>query len=425
MTRQARKMRDLGAGRMKHRVAAWLAWSVWALCVALFAATVMFLLGSSPIPNQEEAPEALTVLLRAMALTYPTVGAFVASRRPGNAIGWILCGTGLLTSVRAFAMAYTQYGVAGRTGSLPGMEYAAWIASWVGVPGLLLAAALLLLVFPDGRLLDRTWWAVVGMAVAGAALVAVAFALQPTPWLVGRSIDNLFRVTKSFHHEVLEPIGGFTLLIISLLCGGVALLIRVDKGSRVERQQIKSLAFFAALMAVGFSFIDAADWPFFVGVAAFNCFPIGVGIAVMRYRLLDIDLVINRTLVYGSLTAILVLIYFGGVAVTQAILQTFTSQEDPPQIAVVVYTLVIAALFTPLRRRIQSFIDRRFYRRKYDARKTLETFSAKLRDETDLNALSDDLVGVVAETMQPAHASLWLRPDTPSKDKKVAEELRR
>jgi hypothetical protein len=205
----------------------------------------------------------------------------------------------------------------------------------------------------------------------------------------------------------------------------VALLIRVDKGSRVERQQIKSLAFFAALMAVGFSFIDAADWPFFVGVAAFNCFPIGVGIAVMRYRLLDIDLVINRTLVYGSLTAILVLIYFGGVAVTQAILQTFTSQEDPPQIAVVVYTLVIAALFTPLRRRIQSFIDRRFYRRKYDARKTLETFSAKLRDETDLNALSDDLVGVVAETMQPAHASLWLRPDTPSKDKKVAEELRR
>jgi hypothetical protein len=136
---------------------------------------------------------------------------------------------------------------------------------------------------------------------------------------------------------------------------------------------------------------------------------------VLRYRLYDIDLLINRTLVYGSLTAVLALVYFGGVAATQAIFRTITGHEEQPQLAVVVSTLVIAALFNPLRRRIQGFIDRRFYRKKYDAAKTLEAFSAKLRDETDLDALSDDLTSVVRETMQPAHVSLWLRPDTTSK----------
>jgi hypothetical protein len=143
--------------------------------------------------------------------------------------------------------------------------------------------------------------------------------------------------------------------------------------------------------------------------------PLSLSIAVLRYRLYDIDLLINRTLVYGSLTAVLALVYFGGVAATQAIFRTITGHEEQPQLAVVVSTLVIAALFNPLRRRIQGFIDRRFYRKKYDAAKTLEAFSAKLRDETDLDALSDDLTSVVRETMQPAHVSLWLRPDMTSK----------
>ena len=134
-----------------------------------------------------------------------------------------------------------------------------------------------------------------------------------------------------------------------------------------------------------------------------------MGIVILKYRLYDIDLLINRTLVYGSLTVMLALLYFGGVSAIQALFGALTGQEEQPQLAIVVSTLVIAALFNPLRRRIQSFIDRRFYRRKYDAAKTLEAFSAKLRDETDLDALSDDLVGVVRETMQPAHVSLWLR----------------
>jgi hypothetical protein len=138
--------------------------------------------------------------------------------------------------------------------------------------------------------------------------------------------------------------------------------------------------------------------------------PVAIGFAVLKYRLYDIDVVINLTLVYGSLTAALVAVYFGGVATTQTILRAFTGQTEQPQLAIVVSTLVIAALFNPLRRRIQSFIDRRFYRSKYDARKTLEAFSARLRDETDLETLNNNLAGVIRETMQPAHVSLWLRP---------------
>ena len=143
--------------------------------------------------------------------------------------------------------------------------------------------------------------------------------------------------------------------------------------------------------------------------------PVAVGIAILKYWLYDIDFVINRTLVYGSLTATLLAVYFGGVATTQAIFRTITGHEEQPQLAIVVSTLVIAALFNPLRHRMQSFIDRRFYRSKYDARKTLEAFSAKLRDETDLGALSGDVVGVIRETMQPAHVSVWLRPDRTQK----------
>jgi hypothetical protein len=404
---------------MNRRAAAWLAWSVWTLCLALSILTVVLLLKTPPIRGGDEfdAPEALTALLRAMALAYPTVGAFIVSRRPANPIGWILCLTGLLTGVRAFAAAYTYYGVAGRPDPLPGVEYAAWVGSWVGAPGVLLAATLLLLVFPDGRLIDRAWWAVVGMAACGAVLLALILALEQTQWIVIRSVDNPIEVSRSVIREFIRPLGnlGIALLLVSLVCGGFSLLIRVNKGSQVERQQIKWLALFAALMAVGFGFSNAGVWPFFVGVAAFYCFPIGVGIAVMRYRLLDIDVVINRTLVYGSLTLMLALVYFGGVTVTQAVFSLLTGQEEQPQLAIVISTLVIAALFTPLRRRIQSFIDRSFYRRKYDAAKTLEEFSMKLRDETDLEALSNDLVGVVRETMQPAHVSLWLRPETTSK----------
>jgi hypothetical protein len=202
---------------------------------------------------------------------------------------------------------------------------------------------------------------------------------------------------------------------------------------RAHREQIKWIAFAASvvgllyLIAMVSAFIFPSESWFAAGsplwmdlldyaaLLSFTAVPIAVGFAVLKYRLYDIDLLINRTLVYGSLTATLAAIYYGGVTATEAILRALTGQERQPQLAVVASTLVIAALFNPLRRRIQSFIDRRFYRRKYDEAKTLAQFSSKLRDETDLNALCDDLTSVVRETMQPVHLSLWLRPDTAAK----------
>jgi hypothetical protein len=207
------------------------------------------------------------------------------------------------------------------------------------------------------------------------------------------------------------------------IVASLSVLVRLRRARGVQRQQIKWYAYAAALLAGSAALpyvvsetlnIWWLQWVAFVpavfGVASL---PVAVGIAILKYRLYDIDILINRTLVYGSLTALLALVYFGGIVVLQRVFVVLTGEKST--LAVVASTLVIAALFNPLRRRVQAFVDRRFYRRKYDAAKTLEAFSAKLRDETDLDALSDDMVGVVRETMQPAHVSLWLRPDTASK----------
>jgi hypothetical protein len=206
-----------------------------------------------------------------------------------------------------------------------------------------------------------------------------------------------------------------------MVASAVSVIVRARHAGRVERQQIKWLAYGGAVV-VGTSLVASAIaiWSVTVTILIINLallgLPLITGIAIVRYRLYDIDIIINRTLVYGSLTATLVALYFGGIVVLQRFFVLLTDQQST--LAVVASTLLIAALFTPLRRRIQSFIDRRFYRRKYDARKTLEAFSSKLRNETDLKALSDDLAGVVRETMQPAHVSLWLHPEPALKNKK-------
>src|SRR5215204_4436414 len=203
----------------------------------------------------------------------------------------------------------------------------------------------------------------------------------------------------------------------SMVASALLIIVRLRRAGRVERQQIKWLAYGGAVVVGGiFVGVLIILWSVPASIMIMSVsllgLPVFTGIAIVRYRLYEIDILINRTLVYGALSATLALIYFGGVATTQAIFRALTGQQEQPQLAIVISTLLIAALFNPLRRRIQRFIDRRFYRRKYDARKTLEAFSAKLRDETDLDALSDDLVGVVKETMQPSRISLWQRPDT-------------
>jgi hypothetical protein len=207
----------------------------------------------------------------------------------------------------------------------------------------------------------------------------------------------------------------------------IVVYVRLGSAQGEERQQIKWFAYAATMLlsavflspvvgvtlaAIGVPWGVAIAIPIVLGLLAV---PVAVGVAILRYRLYDIDRIINRTLVYGALTVVLIAVYIGGVVVLQRTFVALTGQQST--LAIVASTLLIAALFTPLRRRIQSFIDRRFYRRKYDARKTLETFSVQLRDETDLEALRGDLVGVVRETMQPAHVSLWLRPETAPKGK--------
>ena len=235
----------------------------------------------------------------------------------------------------------------------------------------------------------------------------------------------------------MAPVGWVVLPLIPLcmLASALSLVLRYRRSGGEERQQIKWLAFSASITGVVYLAIMSGgliNWLIFapatpsdlgtqswwgalledVMLLSFSGIPVAIGFAILKYRLYEIDILINRALVYVSLTAMLALVYLGGVATTQAIFRTLTSQENQPQLAVVISTLAIAALFNPLRRRIQGLIDRRFYRRKYDARKTLEAFSTKLKNETDLESLNNDLVGVVRETMQPEHVSLWLRPNT-------------
>jgi hypothetical protein len=201
----------------------------------------------------------------------------------------------------------------------------------------------------------------------------------------------------------------------SMVASAVSLIVRLRRARSEQRQQIKWLAYGGAVVVGGVCVgVLIIPWSVPASIVVMSVsllgLPVFTGIAIVKHRLYDIEVVINLTLVYATLSATLAVVYFGGIVLLQRIFAGFTGQEKLPQLAIVASTLAIAALFDPLRQRIQSFIDRRFYRRKYDARMTLESYSVKLRDETDLDALSDDLVVAVRETVQPTHVSLWLRP---------------
>jgi hypothetical protein len=263
---------------------------------------------------------------------------------------------------------------------------------------------LLPLVYPDGRLLSREWRIVAWGGLIGCATAALAVLTRPGPLDRYPSIDNPFGIEVHIVVTIMVAMVGVLLVVVSWVLSWMSWIARWQRAQGEERQQLKWFAYGILLIVV--SLVQ----PWYLLPFALALFPITVGIALVKYHLYDIDVVINRTLVYGSLTAILAALYFGGIVVLQRLFVALTGERST--LAVVASTLVIAALFNPLRHRIQGVIDRRFYRRKYDAARTLEAFSAKLRDETDLDALREDLVGVVRETMQPAHVSLWLRPDT-------------
>ena len=412
--------------------ATWLAWTLAAFSVAMFVASgVLYTLARSAL-----FPVDWVLFLAdwALFLAFPIVGALIASRRPENPIGWICLASGLLFMFLAVTDNYSTYGVA-RPGSVPFPVSIGTIGNqWLWVPAVGLLGIFLILLFPDGKLLSRRWRPLAWFSGMIIVVLSIIEGLAPGP------LENQGGVRNPFGIEALPWLVTVSYIILPLLplcilASAVSMVLRFRRSRGEERQQIKWFTFVASIAGLLYFMVIISgvvvalgsddrlpQTPLWVellislATLSFAGVPIAIGLAVLKYRLYDIDVVINLTLVYGSLTAMLVAVYFGGVATTQTILRALTGQTEQPQLAIVVSTLAIAALFNPLRRRIQSFIDRRFYRRKYDARKTLEAFSARLREETDLESLNNDLAGVIRETMQPAHVSLWLRPDRPPKD---------
>lgn len=342
---------------------------------------------------------------------FAVVGALLVAKRPDNVIGWILSAASLVVGVAA-CESYAAYVMTTR-GRPDALAVAgAWANSWYWLLFLGLLFVYLPLLFPDGRLLSRRWLPVAVVPGIGLAAMVVLGALAET--LRGQDvdyeIDNPIGIEGLAHVEELPVLFVFGGLFAAGAIGAVvSLVVRFRRSRGIERQQLKWFLYAAAPVPIA-PFSDQV--PAVIDAVAFGWvflgLPAAIGIAVLRYRLYDIDVVINRTLVYGALTVSLALVYFGGVVGLQQLLAPVVGESN--QLAVVASTLAVAALFTPLRRRIQSFIDGRFYRSKYDATKTLEAFATKLRDKTDLDSLSDDLLGVVHETVQPKHASMWLRP---------------
>jgi hypothetical protein len=416
---------------MSARAATWVAISSWVLS-ALFAATALAIAVLGVYAGGSFLTFGPAFNTAAIAAAFSSVGALIASRRSKNPIGWIMCVGGLGVAVGSLTDTYAVYALfSSPEEPMPGAALSAWVSLWITTASIQ-SFALLLLLFPTGRLPSNRWRPVVWLVVL--ALVAEsAFSALLTEQFVGyRDTSNPFYVAALGPlQDAYATYAQTPLSILAVLLPTIALVARYWRSRGVERQQLKWFVSSGALVALGsilisvvLAFFEEASFRSQLLVTVFFAFitlalcgiPISMGAAILRYHLYEIDLLINRTLVYAVLTATLVAVYFGGVAVTQAILRALVGQQEQPQLATVVSTLVIAALFNPLRQRIQWFTDRRFYRRKYDTRKTLEAFSTKLRQETDLDALSADLVGVVRETMEPAHVSLWLRSDSDAKD---------
>jgi hypothetical protein len=381
--------------------------------LVLFCAGLLILAAGSTL----RSPDASSFLLFALiAAPFAIVGALVASRRPRNPFGWLFVTFAVVAAFAAFADRYASYALVDHPGSLPGGAWVAWTASGIWHPafGFFVFSFLL---FPAERLPSERWQSVAWIAAAN-YLAGGVLGLLWGP-LFGEFFPYAEPPFRLPDYSVVEAafdvflFVNFALLVLS----AVSLVLRLRRATGVERQQLKWFVYAVALFALVFppSVFVFGDGRLIVFLLPLV--PAAAGIAILRHRLFDIDVVINRTLVYGSLTVLLVATYFGGVVGLQFVLRAITGQEST--MAVVASTLVIAALFSPLRRWLQGLVDRSFYRRKYDAAKILDAFSGRLRDETRLDALSEDLVEVVTRTVQPSHASLWLRPEAVSRDEQA------
>jgi hypothetical protein len=430
---------------MSTRVARWLAWSLFALTVALGLGTVPLAIAltraaapGSPVPPEVVAALRLSglgwlqaVFYLATACAFAALGAVLVARQsrqpqPAHALGWLFCAFGVVGGVCYFTEYYAVYALFVAPGVLPGGLAAGWVQHWVWLVVVMFLVALVPLRFPTGRLVSARWRPAWWLAVGATAAESLLLAFAPIP--LGNVLDGA---------DVLNPLGIaglaaagtafivavllLVVLLASMLLAAASLVVRLRRARGVERQQLKWFAYSAILLGLlevaqtivqdvlGISSLAldlAWTLSFFVAVIGL---PVATGLAILRYRLFDIDVLINRTLVYGTLSALLAALYFGVVVGLQTLVGAVNSAAASSQVIIVASTLLIVALFNPLRHAIQVTIDRRFYRRKYDAAKTLHAFSATLRSEVELAEVSAHLLTVVNETMQPAHASLWLR----------------
>lgn len=348
---------------------------------------------------------------------YGAVGAFVAARRPGNAIGWLLLAVGLLVALGLVAEQYAIFSVATRPGA-PGGGLAAWVSfpAWIVAVGLLFTFVLLL--FPTGRLPSARWRPVAWLAGGLLAVTALVVAFSPYDDPPYPGLANPLAL------PALEPVAaGLQAVLLPLLTGcalasAASVLLRYRRAQAEERQQLKWFLYAAAVLVAGtlMELLSPRVHPALAVPAyvlldvGYTALPLAIGVAVLRYRLWDIDVLIRRTLVYTALTLSLALVYLGSVVVLQNVFRLLTGQAQS-QLVTVLSTLGIAALFSPLRQRLQQAIDRRFYRRRYDAARILAAFGAALRDEVDFEQLRRHLERAVEETLQPEHVSLWVRSD--------------
>jgi hypothetical protein len=346
----------------------------------------------------------------AITVSFSAVGALVAWRHPGNPIGWIFLGVAVSSGLGGFAHGFAEYRLdgGGAAGVVVGTAAAYATVSWI--PFVLVPPTFLLLLFPDGHLPSRRWRSIAWAAAAGIAGTLATSWMLPGPLEDFPGVRNPYGIDSSLI-GLLQGLA-YLVLFVGVLGSAVSVVVRFRRGRWEQRQQIKWLAVAGGVAAfaliLNLIFYDAlgesvANGLIMMGVLGL---PAAAGIGILRHRLYDIDIVINRTLVYGALTAILAGTYLVSVLLLQMLLAPLTPSNS---LAVAVSTLAVAALFQPARRRIQAIVDRRFYRRKYDAARTLERFGAHLRDEVDLDAVGDELRAVVHDTMQPAHVSFWLR----------------
>jgi hypothetical protein len=392
---------------MKWARSSLLAWSLFGLTLACFA-SVLIVSRDGPGDGQAETEQIIALVVFGLAvLVFVTVGAVVASRVPNNPIGWLCILMALLPAIAGLGDEYV-FRALEPSSELPGAGYVAitqtfW-NSFIALPGMLL------LMFPTGRPPGRRWRYVGFAIVAGLTLLVGADLVRPTTDYEGLrnplGIEALRSATTTADH-----VGGL-LIAAGALTSFASLLFRFARAGSEERQQLKLLAYSLALIAIGV--VLGAVFEMRGNLEASNAvisgslisIPISIGFAVLKHRLYDIDRIINRTIVYAVLTAVLGLAYLALVFVLQQALSPVTEESD---LAIAASTLAVAALFGPVRRRLQSFIDRRFYRRRFDAAKTVDEFNLRLRDEVDIEHLSSRLVSVVSDTVQPAHVSLWLR----------------